>query len=72
MLAGIDVFRELGRDERADIACRCKAHRYAASELVMAVDDPGRDVLFVVVATARRIRGDTGPIHLNTTRSAPQ
>ena len=52
-LAGIELFRDLDADSRADIAARCQAHRYAAGEQVMAADDPGRDVLFVVSGSVR-------------------
>ena len=52
-LAGIELFRELDHDERTAIAALCHAHRYAAKEQVLAVDDPSRDVLFVVSGTVR-------------------
>lgn len=52
-LAGIELFRDLNHDERAVIASRCHAHRYAAKEQVLAVDDPSRDVLFVVSGEVR-------------------
>ncbi len=52
-LSGIELFRDLSHDNRAAIAERCHARRYANGEQVLAVDDPSRDVLFVVSGTVR-------------------
>ncbi|MCH9673900.1 MAG: cyclic nucleotide-binding domain-containing protein, partial [Gammaproteobacteria bacterium] len=50
-LIGIDLFRGLDSDQREALATYCRLHRYKVGEIVLAQDDPSRDVFFIVSGT---------------------
>ncbi|MEM7251036.1 MAG: Crp/Fnr family transcriptional regulator [Pseudomonadota bacterium] len=50
-LIGIDLFRGLDAEQREALSHYCRLHRYQAGEIVLAQDDPSRDVFFIVSGT---------------------
>ncbi|MEM7404470.1 MAG: Crp/Fnr family transcriptional regulator [Pseudomonadota bacterium] len=52
-LSGIKIFADLSLEERESIASRCQSRRYRAGELVLAQEDPSRDVFFIISGTVR-------------------
>jgi CRP/FNR family transcriptional regulator, cyclic AMP receptor protein len=52
-LRGIDIFADLGADERRDLAGRCQAHHYEADKLIVSHQDNSTDVYFIVSGKVR-------------------
>jgi CRP/FNR family cyclic AMP-dependent transcriptional regulator len=52
-LRGIDIFADLGADERRDLASRCQAHHYEADKQVVSHQDKSTDVYFIVSGKVR-------------------
>ncbi len=53
ILAGIALFREVGPNQRRQIAQQVHLRRYAAGQLIVAHHDPDRDVYFVIEGRVR-------------------
>jgi CRP-like cAMP-binding protein len=51
--AGIEIFAELGFEERLDISRRCQAGVFDKRNVVLAADDESKDVYFVVDGRVR-------------------
>lgn len=52
-LAGIDILQGLGAEDREAIAARCHSRRYSGGELVLAQEDPSRDVFLIISGRVR-------------------
>lgn len=52
-LAGVEVFSDLGADERNEIAKLCHGHRFQVNELIVSHLEKTGDVFFIVSGTVR-------------------
>lgn len=52
-LSGIEALSSLPSAEREAIAARCRSRRYVAGELILAQEDPSRDVFFIISGRVR-------------------